>query len=303
MEKAEVESVLGQADSGPIDTYLALLSLPDRIPEARGVAICTLRIEESAPALRAMLEKAASGANLSDAEWALFFQGVHILGGARDQASFQPLLRLLRLPSEDIENLLGDAITDAFPRIAASVFDGDADALFDAIADRSVDQFARNALLGAAAFLTADGRIAREKTEGFLRRFGALSLAAGDDDIVWLGWAQVIALLGFRTLAPQVKTAFAKEYLFAEAITPGEFEADLAAAERAPDDKGRFERAGLGYIEDVLEALEPQTYSEDVEDEEPPPLPITNPFRDVGRNDPCPCGSGKKAKKCCLANG
>ena len=25
-----------------------------------------------------------------------------------------------------------------------------------------------------------------------------------------------------------------------------------------------------------------------------------NPYRDVGRNDPCPCGSGKKYKKCCL---
>ena len=25
-----------------------------------------------------------------------------------------------------------------------------------------------------------------------------------------------------------------------------------------------------------------------------------NPFRNVGRNDPCPCGSGKKFKKCCL---
>jgi uncharacterized protein YecA (UPF0149 family) len=23
----------------------------------------------------------------------------------------------------------------------------------------------------------------------------------------------------------------------------------------------------------------------------------------VGRNDPCPCGSGKKYKKCCGANG
>jgi preprotein translocase subunit SecA len=23
----------------------------------------------------------------------------------------------------------------------------------------------------------------------------------------------------------------------------------------------------------------------------------------VGRNDPCPCGSGKKYKKCCLAKG
>ncbi|MBV8764510.1 MAG: SEC-C domain-containing protein, partial [Hyphomicrobiales bacterium] len=30
--------------------------------------------------------------------------------------------------------------------------------------------------------------------------------------------------------------------------------------------------------------------------------PTGNPWRHVGRNDPCPCGSGKKAKKCCLAN-
>jgi len=27
---------------------------------------------------------------------------------------------------------------------------------------------------------------------------------------------------------------------------------------------------------------------------------IKNPFSNVGRNDPCPCGSGKKFKKCCL---
>ncbi len=27
---------------------------------------------------------------------------------------------------------------------------------------------------------------------------------------------------------------------------------------------------------------------------------VTNPLRHVGRNDPCPCGSGKKFKKCCL---
>lgn len=28
--------------------------------------------------------------------------------------------------------------------------------------------------------------------------------------------------------------------------------------------------------------------------------PFINPFRGIGRNDPCPCGSGKKFKKCCL---
>ena len=31
------------------------------------------------------------------------------------------------------------------------------------------------------------------------------------------------------------------------------------------------------------------------------PQPATNPHRGVGRNDPCPCGSGKKYKKCCGA--
>jgi len=32
-----------------------------------------------------------------------------------------------------------------------------------------------------------------------------------------------------------------------------------------------------------------------------PPLdrpPVANPYASVGRNDPCPCGSGKKFKKC-----
>ena len=28
---------------------------------------------------------------------------------------------------------------------------------------------------------------------------------------------------------------------------------------------------------------------------------VRKKFADVGRNDPCPCGSGKKFKKCCIA--
>jgi uncharacterized protein YecA (UPF0149 family) len=30
------------------------------------------------------------------------------------------------------------------------------------------------------------------------------------------------------------------------------------------------------------------------------PQPFVDPFKGIGRNDPCPCGSGKKFKKCCL---
>jgi len=32
--------------------------------------------------------------------------------------------------------------------------------------------------------------------------------------------------------------------------------------------------------------------------DEPPRMPIKKQKK-IGRNDPCPCGSGKKYKKCC----
>ncbi|MBE6032925.1 MAG: hypothetical protein E7224_07025, partial [Clostridiales bacterium] len=31
------------------------------------------------------------------------------------------------------------------------------------------------------------------------------------------------------------------------------------------------------------------------------PQPVRKTAPEVGRNDPCPCGSGKKYKKCCGA--
>lgn len=31
--------------------------------------------------------------------------------------------------------------------------------------------------------------------------------------------------------------------------------------------------------------------------------PIARDYKKIGRNDPCPCGSGKKYKNCCLDSG
>lgn len=43
--------------------------------------------------------------------------------------------------------------------------------------------------------------------------------------------------------------------------------------------------------------IQPEPESEPVADE--PPIPIVETKPRVGRNDPCPCGSGRKYKKCC----
>ena len=41
-------------------------------------------------------------------------------------------------------------------------------------------------------------------------------------------------------------------------------------------------------------------YNDDYIDAEYPQMPYVKETIDIGRNDPCLCGSGKKYKKCCM---
>jgi hypothetical protein len=315
MKKEELEAILGDGentpDLGPIEGYLHAVATERKLPNL-AVGICTLRIEESAPKLRAVLLRAADGETLSDDESLLLFRGIHILGAARDRQACQPLLRLLRRPFDEVDALLGDTVIESLANIVTGVFDDDIDALFALIIDRSIDGFIREASFGAATFLAWERRIERVRFQEFLARFHA-ERPAEDGDQAWAGWLQAIALLGLRDLVPLVDGAFREERIPEEWIDRAQFDEDLAAAERAPDDIDRFTQNNLGYIEDVLVSLDWVRGAEDVFDEDGeeapwtdfayPNEPVRNPWRHVGRNDPCPCGSGKKAKKCCLANG
>jgi hypothetical protein len=312
VKKEELEAALGSGpgtlDLAPIEQYLDALATELRLPDF-AVSMCAIRFEEASPALLAILGRAADGEALTDDEATLLFRGLHILGGARTSAACQPLLRLLRRPQVDIEYLLGDAVSQTLPRIMAGVFDGDADALFDIIADHAIDEFVRESLWGAVTYLTWEGRIEGTRLAAFIARFHAERLAPAGD-VAWFGWLTAIGLLGLRGLAPLGDAAW-REGLILEGVRErSDLGRDLAEAEQAPEDPGRFKRAHLGYIEDVLEALQWVDYRDPDIDRvfKNKPIsrglygvPVHNPMRHVGRNDPCPCGSGKKAKKCCLS--
>jgi hypothetical protein len=306
MEREEFTRILGIAELAAIDHFLDIVATQDKLPIS-AIGVCTALIGEAAPALRAILARAAEGEILSPEDDLLAFRGLHILGGARDTLSWPILLRLLRLPEEELNGFLDSAITLTLPRIAAGLFDDDAESLFALIADQAVEEFARSSLFGAATFLTWEGRIERDHMRVFLEKFYAERLAA-DRNYAWQGWLMAVALLGLRDLAPLVHRAWDEGRIHPQWQDRADFEKDLARAEQAPDDIQRFEDVDLGYIEDVSEAL---SWTDDGSDDDDPgesafpdwipEEPYINPMRDVGRNDPCPCGSGKKAKKCCLA--
>lgn len=59
--------------------------------------------------------------------------------------------------------------------------------------------------------------------------------------------------------------------------------------------------ANEGLMGEDLEGYPPEPRDERFEPTPPPSLSLPYIALDVGRNDPCPCGSGSKAKRCCQA--
>lgn len=277
------------------------------------LGLAQVRAADAAPRLLDLLTRAAEGEALSETDERLMFFGTHILGGACNPAAFAPLMRLLRRPADELETLFGDAVPETLPRIVAGVFDGDVETLFGIAADATVDLFVRQSLLGAIAFLTWDGRIDAALTRAFFERFDDERLGDSEDDeegVVWDAWQNAIAMLGWRDLSPRVEAAFRDGRIYTSLANIKDYQRDLALAEKQPKSYKRFTKANLGYIEDIAEVLEwlPKELDDDAGPDSLPPSyyapqePVINPFRHVGRNDPCPCGSGKKAKKCCMAN-
>jgi len=247
--------------------------------------------EAIAEATLPLLNAAAEGEDLDQGQANLVFWGLHLMASARDTRALAPLLGFLRQDGEFIDAVLGDAVTATLSRVLASLYDGQAEPLFRLILDSSLDDGIREAILAACTFLCLDGRIDRDALHRVLVRFDDAK-ASVEGDSGWTAWEEAIATLGFRDLAPRVETARRDGRIDPEHSDPDWFKETLREAERHPHDRERLPPELYGYLDDPVAALEwtREGYGE----------PQRNPFKDVGRNDPCPCGSGQKFKKCCL---
>jgi len=271
-------------------------ALVDALSAAEYLPAAELRQAVKAPETIAdevlrVLAGPVDGAEVSEADANLLFYGLHVLAAARDTRVFAPLVRLLHQDGETLDALLGDAVTTTLARILVSVFDGEVAPLHRLILDSTLDDLVRNEAFAALTFLTQTGRVSRQATRDLLVRFDDKRVAV-EGDIGWVGWEETIALLGFRDLAPRSAAARKDGRLTDEFSDAPWFRTTLRQAEAKPADLARFDPRRYGTIDDPVADL--AWTAEDAGQ------PVRNPFKDVGRNDPCPCGSGRKFKKCCL---
>jgi hypothetical protein len=270
--------------------------LPEQAIRAAGE-----RRHAAAPVLVDFVERYLAGeTSACEFEAALFF-AFHLLGEWRENSAYRPLARLLALEPSKVNDLLGDAITETSHRVMAAVFDGDPRPLYEVIEAEHADEFVRSRMLETLAMVTLGGGLDRGEVTTYLRDcFSKLRPHA--ENFVWQGWQSAIALLGLSELRSLVKKAFERGLIGRQLMAYEDFESDLKHAlahPEAPWQPGaEWEFALFG---DTIEELSRwHGFSPEYLERKNAPSPASNPYRDVGRNDPCPCGSGRKFKKCCL---
>ena len=248
--------------------------------------------------------------NNQDDVTGLLFLAFHLLGEWRDKSAYRPLTRFLRCPGEQVDAVLGDCITETSHRIMAAVFDGTLQPLYELILDPATDEFVRSRMCEVLAMLTLRGEMRRDEAAAFLRACFAY-LTPQQDCFVWTGWQSAIALLGLAELKPLVEEAFDRGSIDPGVMRLEHFKQDLERALQHPDAPYQFEDEYAPWTDTIQElSLRPSFPKPTMEEQRFPWMPqpastwlprhAVNTYRNVGRNDPCPCGSGKKFKKCCL---
>ena len=270
----DLVAILSEEEYLPKDALRSAMRQPDAIAK---------------PVLEVLALAGSEPAALTDEDNNLLFWGLHALAHARDPRLFAPLLRAMRHDADTLDLLFGDALTQTLPLALSSSFDGDAPALHRFILDGTVDDFARSAAFATLGFLTREGRLDREATRDLLVRYDEARVAV--EETGWVAWEETIAYLGLAELAPRVEAA-RREGRITDAVSDlAWFRKALRQAGAEPPNLSAFRGSAYGYLDDPVAAL---AWTAEAK-------PAINPFKDVGRNDPCPCGSGKKYKKCCLS--
>ena len=287
------------------------LACTDGLPE-EAIRASLAHPDDVVPEFLEILRKHAAGAPLSEVERNAIFLIIHILGELGETRAYRPLLDLLSLEGDQLRDILGDAITASLPGILISTFDGDMQSLHETIANPQLDEMVRHAAITAWTYRALTGEIDRDEAQRWLSEFPEKT-EAPPESYVWASWAYAIANLGFEELTATVEKAFADgriggNELWLAPVTLDDFRAELKESQAAPDREQWMRRMQYWPFENTVDTLSMwSSFSDRPDDEEQhsdrsfrSPVPTVNPYRDVGRNDPCPCGSGKKYKKCCL---
>ncbi len=259
------------------------------------------------PLLRTIERALADPTGLPEGDGILFSYATYLLAKWREPRAYPLIIRWLSLPDEDAFEIGGDTVTQDGDRILASTFDGNLEPIKSLILNRRANEYCRGQAVEAMALLAAWGEVPREIVEGYFLWLAREGLER-DFSHVWDNLASSAVDIEAVQVFPELRRAYDEGLIERGFMTPS----TLDEVEAGP--RGKWierHRASYPPISDVAEATSWwQCFSKPYRKSTAHQLGDlaykhanlqSRQSQKTGRNDPCPCGSGKKYKKCCGA--
>lgn len=310
----------------------------DRYP-SEAVEYALANKEEAISELLEILEYTLNDAeNLSkDESYLIHLPAIYILAYFQEKKAYESIIKILSLPDEQVFDLLGDTVTEDLKNILASVCDGNIEPIKGIIEDSSLDEFVRSEALESLLILLNHSVVSREQLVAYFKELFNGKLEA-DYSYVWESLLGCCSLIHPEGLSDEIEKAFTdgkvmeiffdriftkhqlkrsvievlnelkenEEYSFVSEEDVFLLESWVGGSSDKEDDDDDYEGDEYPFDEDDENEMEGDLLMKNVvnafKDNE---ISMNVPFKResfVGRNDPCPCGSGKKYKKCCLGN-
>jgi hypothetical protein len=232
---------------------------------------------------------------------------IMLLGHFRESKAHKVIVDLCSLPDDMSYKLYGDLIAGDLPTILVRTCNRQIDLIKSMVLNKNIYGFCRIAAANAMTYAVLDGIVTRKEVLSF---FGTLFTGTEADDMpdFWSILATYAYYLYPKEIMHTIKQAYDDGLIFSGAIGYGEFEEAIEDGEEKCLErlKNDYERGSLDDIHDSMSwwACFDQAKKDPVPIEAALHSKVTalkkGKTKKIGRNAPCPCGSGKKYKKCCL---
>lgn len=269
--------------------------------------VITEHAEEAKPYLREALDKAIREKTELDSDYQLHFYALFLLGQFRDKEGFQKIAELVSLPPEVVDYLIGDTVTSGLSDILYNTYDGDMNRLKQMTADKKVDEYVRADVLEVMGQLYLDGEIPESEWKRFLSK--KIHDAQGYDHI-YNRIAELICRCHFVDMLPEIRYMLDHDLMDEGYL--GKYDSCVDLMFEYMEEKERFCAKSMDASECLKswamfsERNDPQSSAEAEKAFEKMLREMVRAEKQatrkkkIGRNDPCPCGSGKKYKFCCM---
>jgi len=244
-----------------------------------------------------------------------------LLAQFRERAAYPLIVKFFSLPGRAAHDITGDLVTEDLPNILASVCCGDTSLIKGLVENQGLDdEYVRSAAVRSFPSLVVSGQMSREEAiayyaELFRGKLEREPSAASNSLVI------CAAELGAEELRADIDRAYAEGFASPFWATREELEYDLTRDKEEVPEYLRGQRYGL--VESVFDEMEWWACFRQERRYRPKPkrpAPLPRPLRGLdlagpssgpepapaarvdpkpGRNDPCPCGSGRKFKHCC----